>query len=261
MNTQPAPETVRGVIERVTYFNSENGYSVLKIMPDGTPRFDATARDGTVAVVGVLPELNVGETAEFSGEWKEDPKWGLQFRATGVTPVLPTSERGIKRYLEDAVKHVGPKTAEAIVDYFGAETMDILSQDPARIHEVEEVSEKQAKSLITTWRKNHGERRVMIFLQEYGVTLRFARRVYEAYGEETIQRVQENPYQLADDLFGVGFIKADQIAQEMGMKLDSSERISAGLSYALKELANDGHTYAPRPVLVEKPPSCSGWMT
>jgi len=250
-NTQTPNDTLRGVVERITYFNAENGYSVLKILPDGKPRFDATARDGTVAVVGSLPELNVGETVEFGGQWKEDPKWGLQFRAMQVKPTLPTSERGITRYLEDAVKHIGSKTAEKIVDAFGAETLDVLNNDPARIYEVDGVSDKQAQSLISTWRKNHDERRVIIFLQEYGVTIRFARRIYEEYGQETIQLVNENPYRLADDLFGVGFIKADAVAQEMGMKLDSTERISAGLSYALRKLASNGHTYAPRPVLVE----------
>jgi exodeoxyribonuclease V alpha subunit len=244
-------DRINGVIERVTYFNEENGYSVLKIHAD-KPRFDAVARDGTVTVVGVLPQLNVGEAAEFGGIWHEDPKWGLQFRAETVKPILPTSKRGITRYLADAVSGIGPKTAERIVEHFGEKTMEVLNQDPKRVYEVPGLKEKQAEKLVETWQNNWSERQAIIFLQGYGVSIRFARRIFAEYGDETIQIAQQNPYQLADDVFGVGFIKADDIAQEMGWKIDSAERISAGLTYALTRLAQDGHTYAPRPVLVEK---------
>ncbi|MEO0561556.1 MAG: AAA family ATPase, partial [Chloroflexota bacterium] len=249
-NGQPA-EIITGAIERITYFNPENGYSVLKIIPD-KPRKDAVSRDGTMAVVGVLPELNAGEAAEFHGEWREDPKYGLQFRAHSVRPILPTSERGITRYLSEIVKGIGPVTAEYIVDYFGTDTLEVLNRHPERLYEVPKLKDHLAKRLIKAWTATQVERDALIFLQGYGVTARFARRVYDTYGEQTIEIVRKNPYQLADDLFGVGFIKADAIAQEMGMKLDSAERVAAGLSFALSRLSSDGHTYAPRPVLVEK---------
>jgi exodeoxyribonuclease V alpha subunit len=250
MHNTPA-EVVTGVIERVTYFNPENGYSVLKITPD-KPRNDAVARDGTMAVVGVLPELNPGEAAEFIGEWREDSKYGLQFRAHSVRPIQPTSQRGITRYLSEIVKGIGPKTAERIVDHFGADTLTVLNQTPERLHEVPLLGAEKADRLAKAWRHTQAERETIIFLQNFGVTARFARRVYDTYGDETIATVRKNPYQLADDLFGVGFIKADSIAQEMGMKENSAERIAAGFSYALSRLAQDGHTYAPRPFLVEK---------
>ncbi|MEL6269762.1 MAG: ATP-dependent RecD-like DNA helicase [Chloroflexota bacterium] len=247
----PYKDTVSGVIERVTYFNEENGYSVLKIIADKA-KSDAIARDGTTTVVGVLPEMNVGETAEFMGEWRDDPKWGLQFRAEMVKPILPSSERGITRYIADAVAGIGPKTAERIVNHFGEETLNVLNRTPEKVHEVPGIKEKQADALIKTWRENVAERNAIIFLQGFGVTARFARRIFAEYGDNTVQVVQQNPYQLADEVFGVGFVKADAIAQEMGMKLDSAERVSAGLAFALSRLAQDGHTYAPRPVLVEK---------
>ncbi len=250
MNNNPTPDTLSGVIERVTYFNPENGYSVLKIIADKA-RHDAVARDGTVAVVGVLPELNPGEAAEFGGEWREDPKWGMQFKATQVRPILPTSKRGITRYLSEIVSGIGPKTAEKIVDHFGTETLDVLNRSPDDLFDVPGLQEAKAQKLIDQWRENYAERDAIIFLQGYGVSARFARRIFGEYGDETITVVQKNPYQLADELYGVGFIKADEIAQEMGMKLDSAERVSAGLSFALTRLAQDGHTYAPREVLVE----------
>lgn len=240
-----------GVIERVTYFNPENGYSVLKIIADN-PHFDAVARDGTVAVVGVLPEMNPGEAAEFIGAWREDPKWGLQFRAEQVKPIQPTSKRGITRYLAEIADGIGPKTAEKIVEHLGEDTLNILNRHPEKLYDVPGLADRKADKLVEAWQKNYAEREAIIFLQGYGVTARFARRIFAEYGDETIEVVQRNPYQLADDVFGVGFVKADIIAQEMGWKLDSAERISAGLSYALTRLAQDGHTYAPRPVLVEK---------
>ncbi len=250
MNEQ-SNEQISGVIERVTYFNPENGYSVLKIIAD-KPRSDAVSRDGTTAVVGVLPELSPGEAAEFTGSWREDPKYGLQFRAHNVHPIQPTSERGITRYLSEIVKGIGPRTAEKIVDHFGTETLDVLTRQPERVHEVPGLKTNLAERLIKAWAETRQERAAIIFLQGFGVTSRLARRIYEEYGGKTIETVQTNPYKLADDLFGVGFIKADTIAQEMGLKLDSAERVGAGLSYALSRLASDGHTYAPRPVLVEK---------
>lgn len=243
-------DTISGVVERVTYFNVENGYSVLKVAAENA-RGDAVARDGTVAVVGTLPQLNVGEAAEFKGEWREDPKWGLQFRAEQVRPILPTSKRGITRYLAEIVTGVGPKSAERIVEHFGEKTLDVLNRTPERLFEVKGLRDQQAEKIIETWQQNAVEREVLIFLQGYGVTSRFARRIYDAYGDTTIQVVQSNPYQLADDVFGVGFIKADDIAKSMDWGVESPERISAGLSYALSRLAQEGHTYAPRDVLVE----------
>lgn len=250
MFNHQSADKLTGVIERVTYFNPENGYSVLKITADKPPR-DAVARDGTVTVVGSLTELKPGETVEFIGEWTEDPRYGLQFRAKQVTPILPTSERGITRYLAEIASGVGPRSAKKIVDHFGDKTLTVLNESPDQLHEVEGIKPHQIDNIIKAWKENQSERQAIIFLQEYGVTAKLARRIFEAYGEDTIGIVRQNPYQLADELYGVGFIRADAIAQEMGMGRSSPERIGAGLSFALSRLSNDGHTYAPRPVLVE----------
>ena len=243
-------DTLNGTIERVTYFNPENGYSVIKIIPDGVVNKDAVARDGTVAVVGSMPELNPGESAQFSGEWIEDPRYGRQFRAEMVTPTVPTSAQGITNYLSSGiVRGIGPRTAERIVDYFGEDTLKVLDNEPERLSEV--IKPSLAKSLAVAWGENRSSRQVLVFLQGYGVSSKMARRIHDQFGAMTVEVVQGNPYVLADEVFGIGFIKADQIAQNMGVEPDSSNRMRAGLSYALNTLSNDGHVYVPRPQLLE----------
>ncbi len=244
-------ETFTGTIERVTYFNDETGYSVIKIRPD--KRIPAAeARDGTVAVVGVMPELGVGESAQFTGEWIEDPKYGRQLRVNTVSPIIPTSLEGIKRYLGSGiVRGIGQKRAEMIVDHFGIQTLDILNREPHRIAEVPGIKASLVDGLARAWTENYSIRNTMIFLQGYGVSTKMANRIYSEYGAETVENVKKNPYALADEIFGIGFIKADQIARNMGMPMDAPERIRAGLFFALNKLAMEGHTYAPHQVLVD----------
>ncbi len=245
-------ETVSGEIERITYFNPDNGYCVLKIYPTSKFNPDAEAPDGTVTVVGSLTEFNVGEAVEFSGQWVHDSRYGLQFKAESFTPTTPASLQGLKRFLSsDLFEGVGTRTAERIVEYFGMETLEVLNNDPQRIHEVPELKTKTANNLIKAWAENQAVRQVMIFLQGLGISSRFARRIHERYGDDTVHMVTENPYRLADDVFGIGFLKADTIAQSMGVRRDAPIRLRSGLHYALNHLANDGHTYSPRDKLVE----------
>ncbi|MDX1992589.1 MAG: ATP-dependent RecD-like DNA helicase [bacterium] len=244
-------ETFTGTIERVTYFNDSTGYSVIKVRPDKRIP-SAEARDGTVTVVGVMPELGVGETVEFNGDWIEDPKYGRQMRASVVTPIQPNSLEGIKRYLASGiVRGIGEKRAELIVNHFGLKTLDILNKEPQRIGEVPGIKASLVDSLARAWQENYAIRNTMIFLQGFGVSSKMAARIYGEYGSETVNRVKENPYALADEVFGIGFLKADQIARNMGVEPDARERVRAGLYYALNQLANEGHTYAPHAVLVE----------
>ena len=245
--------TLTCVIERITFFNEENGYSVLRVTPEQAKAVpeDAYNQEGMVNVVGALPRLSEGEVIEFSGDWVTDPRYGIQFKAVTAVPILPTSKRGITRYLSDLVDGVGKKTAQKIVDHFGVETLTVLNTAPDRLYEVKGIRTEQVADIITTWKETHEERSVMIFLQQYGVTPNLAKKVYDAYGTHTIQQVQDNPYRLADDIYGVGFQKADSIAQEMGMKVNSAERVGAGLRFALERLALDGHTFAPRSVLIQ----------
>jgi exodeoxyribonuclease V alpha subunit len=244
-------ETLTGTIERVTFYNAENGYSVLRVTPEG--RYpNATARDGTITVVGSMPELAPGENAEFSGAWINDPRYGMQFRAEMVRPVVPATSEGIINYLSSGiVKGIGPVTAKRIVDHFGDQTLTILDRQPERIEEVPGLKTSLAKALAVAWAENRSVRETMIFLQGYGISSRMSVRIHGVYGTETIRAVKEDPYRLADEVFGIGFIKADAIAQKMGVPNDAPIRIRAGLQFALNRLAQDGHTYAPRKVLLD----------
>jgi exodeoxyribonuclease V alpha subunit len=242
-------ETLTGAIERITFYNEENGYTVLKLMPDQL-RLDASARDGTVTVVGSMPELGVGESVEFMGQWVNDSRYGLQFRAEVVKPVPPNTLTGIINYLSSGlVRGIGPRTAEKIVNHFGLETLNILDNEPHRIQEVPEVKTALLDQLAEAWKSNQAVRQVLIFLQGYGITSRMAVRIHDTYGADTVRIAKEDPYQLAGDVFGIGFLKADTIAQSMGVEKEARIRLRAGLHYALNKLAADGHTYAPRQLL------------
>jgi exodeoxyribonuclease V alpha subunit len=245
-------DTLTGTIERITFFNEENGYTVLKLTPEGKPMPGAAARDGTVTVVGAMPELAPGEMAEFSGSWFKDPRWGLQFKAEMVRPMVPATEDGIVNYLSSGiVRGIGPVTARKIVDHFGADTLTILDREPTRIEDVPGIKSSLAKALAVAWSENHAVRQSMIFLQGYGISARMAVKIHGEYGTQTVKIVQDDPYRLADDVFGIGFIKADAIAQKMGVPSDSPGRMRAGMFYALNKLAMEGHTYAPRKLLLE----------
>jgi exodeoxyribonuclease V alpha subunit len=246
-------DTFTGTIERVTYYNPENGYSVLKVMPDSRLPEHYTQRDGRVAVVGVMPELSVGEDAQFEGDWIEDPKYGAQMKAEKVTPIVPTSEQGLTRYLSSGiVRGIGPVTAKKIVDHFGITILDILNKEPERLHEVPRLKSSLADKLAEAWKDHYADRQVMIGLQGYGISARIAKRIFDHYGSGAVEQVQDDPYTLSDEVFGIGFIRADEIAQKMGVEVDSPKRIRAGLTYALNKLANDGHTFAPRDELMAK---------
>ncbi|MBC8170799.1 MAG: hypothetical protein H7X77_03985, partial [Anaerolineae bacterium] len=244
-------DTITGTVERVTYYNQDNGYSVVKIKPDQKLR-DAMARDGTVTIVGVMPELGPGEMVQLSGQWIDDPKYGKQLRVETVTPIQPSSLEGIRRYLASGiVRGIGEATAAKIVDYFGLDTIDVLNNHPERLADVPSLKAGLAPKLAQAWADNVSIRQIMIFLQQYGVSSRMAKRIYDHFGFETTSRVQHDPYSLADEVFGIGFIKADQIAQNMGFATDSKERLRAGLYYALNQMAMEGNTYVPRPELIE----------
>ncbi len=246
-------ETLTGTIERITYYNEENGYTVLKMMPEKKlVNNNAAARDGTIAVVGSMPELAPGESVEFSGTWFNDPKWGMQFRAEQVRPVPPSTTEGLINYLSSGiVPGIGPITAERIVKHFGLKTLLILDTDPQRIDEVPGLKTSLGQALIKAWAENQSVRQTMIYLQGYGISSRMAVRIHNEYGDHTVKKVQENPYNLADEVFGIGFIKADVIAQKMGVDFDDPKRIRAGLLFALNKIAQDGNTYAPRQLLLD----------
>lgn len=246
------PEEIAGAVERITYYSEDSGYSVLKILPER--RYpQAQARDGTVTVVGSMPLLNEGESARFIGDWVNDQRYGRQFRAEQAIPIPPSTAKGMINYLSSGiVKGIGPRTAEKIVKHLGAETINILDSEPERIHEVPGLKRQLAENLIDAWTKNRAMRNMLIFLQGLGISAKIAKRIWDEYGENTARIIKNNPYQLAQDVFLIGFRKADQIAKSMGLQPDDAHRLRAGLHYALEELSREGHTFSPREPLLEK---------
>jgi exodeoxyribonuclease V alpha subunit len=245
--------SLKGTVLRVTFYNPENGWSVIKIEPFEKEKYPAEAMyDGSIAVVGVMPELVEGEAAQFTGKWVNNEQYGKQFKADNVVPISPSNKQGIIRYISETVFGIGEVTATKIYNHFGDKTMEILDSDPNKIFEVKGLKPNIAQNLITQWGENRSVRQIMIHLQSYGITMKLAKKIYDEYGAQTLSIVQTDPYQLADDLHGVGFKKADQIAQGIGIQADDPARLRAGLVYTLSQMANDGHTYAPRDVLMEK---------
>ncbi len=251
MTNKMPQETLKGSVERITYYNEENGYTVLRVRPEQLRL--GMGRDGTVTVVGALPELQPGETVEFAGEWVNDPRYGQQFRAESVKQTMPATVEGLRRYLGSGlIRGIGPRMAENIVDYFGLDTLDVLDRQPERLREVPDIGPKRSESIKQAWAEQQAIKEVMLFLQGHNVSTGLAIKIYKAYGDDAIDMVQENPYRLADDIWGIGFLTADKIAQDLGLPVDSPHRMEAGVKYALNEATNEGHVYLPRNELVGK---------
>ncbi|MEL6524702.1 MAG: ATP-dependent RecD-like DNA helicase, partial [Chloroflexota bacterium] len=221
---------------------------------------EALAYDGAIAVVGVMPELVEGEGAEFTGKWVNNEQYGKQFKCEAVMPISPKNKQGIIRYISDTVYGIGDVTATRIFNHFGEDTLDILDNDPERIYDVPMLKRNLAENLLEAWSKNRAERQTMIYLQSFGITSRLAKRIINSYinGDDPVpmasivQRVKNDPYTLADDIHGIGFKKADQIALGMGIPADAPARLRAGIVHTLSQLARDGHTYAPRSLLIQE---------
>lgn len=244
-------EKLKGTVERITYYNDESGYTVLRLRPEQLRL--GVARDGLITVIGEMPELQPGESVEFEGVWETHARHGKQFRARTVKQSYPATLEGMRRYLGSGlIKGIGPKTAENIVKHFGKQTMDVLDRDPARLREVEGVGEFRAKLIAQAWVQQQAIKQVMLFLQSHGVSTSLAVKIYKAYGDDAIAKVSENPYRLAQDIFGIGFLTADRIARNLGLPTDSPHRLAAGVTFALNEATDDGHVYLPRHELIQK---------
>jgi exodeoxyribonuclease V alpha subunit len=244
---QPATPlaTLEAVLERVTYANDANGYTVARVT---TPR----SRD-LVTVVGPLAGVQPGESLRLTGRWRSHPQYGRQFEVHGYSTVLPATIQGIRRYLGSGlVKGVGPRTAERIVDHFGLDTLTVIEEEPKRLLEVPGLGPKRMKLIATAWDEQKAIKEVMVFLQGVGVSTSLAVRIYKRYGDEAIGVVKAEPYRLAADVWGIGFKTADTIAKQLGIPHDSPERVKAGLAFALSQASeNGGHCYLPRQELVE----------
>ena len=236
--------TLRCVVERIPYQNPENGYSVLKVKVKGY--------DDLVTLVGNLLEVPVGSVLLCRGEWKVDKRYGSQFVAATWEETMPATVYGIEKYLGSGlVKGIGPRFARAIVQRFGAATIEVIETDIERLYEVPQIGRKRVEKIRESWERQKEIKNVMLFLQSYGVSTAYAAKIYREYGSESIDKVRENPYRLADDIWGIGFKTADGIAGKMGYGKNDARRCRSGILYTLGQLSDEGHVYAEREQLVQ----------
>ena len=236
-------DSLDGVVERITFYNEENGYTVL--------RLHARGQLDLVTVVGNLPEITPGESLRLQGQWTTNTQYGKQFRAEKCEQVLPATIEGLKKYLGSGlIKGVGPVTANRIVKKFGLETLEMLDHSPQRIRAVLGIGPKRADAIARAWEEQKSIKQVMLFLQGHGVNTGLAVKIYKQYGDTAIDLVQSDPYRLAHDVYGIGFKTADKIAHDLGLPHDAPSRVAAGVVYTLSNLTDQGHVFAPQSKLI-----------
>ena len=236
-------EKISCTIEHITFQNPENGYSVLQASIKGYRE--------TQTVVGSFFEVTVGAVLIVEGDWRVDKRYGRQFVAQSWTETMPATIVGIEKYLGSGlVKGIGPKMAKQIVSCFGLETFDIIELDVDRLLEVPGIGKGRVTMIRASWEKQKDVKDIMVFLQGHGVSSTYAAKIYKEYGKESIEKVQNNPYCLADDIWGIGFKTADGIAEKLGYEKNDSRRCRSGINYTLNKLSEDGHCYADREQLI-----------
>ena len=230
---------IRGVVERITYQNPENGYTVLKCAVKSYKEL--------VTVIGSLLDVNVGSVLLIYGNWKVDSRYGRQFAAESWEETLPATVFGIEKYLGSGlVKGVGPKFAKRIVEKFGKDTLDVIEETPDELLKVSGIGKVRVDRIKTSWQEQKEIKNIMLFLQSHEVSTSHATKIFKTYGSESIAIVKENPYRLADDIWGIGFKTADSIAQKMGIDKGKFVRLRSGIFYTLNKLAEAGHCYTTR---------------
>ena len=237
-------DRLRCVVERVTYQNETNGYSVIKCRAKGYADL--------ITVVGSMPEVHVGSVLTLSGEWTVNPKFGRQFTVSGFEETLPATVYGIEKYLGSGlVKGIGPKFAARIVRAFGAETLNVIEEDPDALLRVPGIGKLRVERIKKSWDEQKEIKNIMLFLQGHDVSTTHATKIYKTYGSDSIRVVKENPYRLADDIWGIGFRTADTIAEKLGVEKETAVRLRSGLLYTLNRLSDEGHCYARRDQLLK----------
>lgn len=237
-------EHLRCVVERITYQNAENGYTVLKVA--------VKKYNDLVTVVGTMPDTHVGSVLALEGFWKTDVKYGKQFSVEKFEETLPATAYGIEKYLGSGlVKGVGPKFAKRIVQKFGRDTLDIIEEEPDRLLEVEGIGKVRVERIKKSWIDQKEIKNIMLFLQSHEVSTAHATKIYKTYGNDSIQVVEDNPYRLADDIWGIGFKTADMIAAKLGIDKTRFIRLRSGILYTLNKLADNGHCFAVREQLID----------
>jgi len=236
---------LQGQIERITYTNDENGFTIAKVKVYGQ-------RD-LVTIVGNLMDPTPGEIIKMRGEWANHPKYGEQFKVVYYKCMVPASVYGIQKYLGSGlIKGIGPIMAGRIVEKFGKETLDVIDTDVGKLTGVEGIGTKRIEMIKRAWAEQKEIREVMVFLQSHGVSSGYATKIFRQYGTQSIAVVKENPYRLATDIFGIGFLTADRIAEKLGFDKDSELRAQAGVLYVLHQLADEGHVYYPYGPLIKE---------
>lgn len=238
-------QKIRCVVERITYQNPENGYSVLKCR--------VKDYSDLVTVIGNMIDANVGSVLIAEGDWKVDAKYGRQFVAKEWEETLPATVYGMEKYLGSGlIKGIGPKYAKKIVQKFGVDTFTVIEDNIELLIEIDGIGSKRIRMIGESWERQKEVKNVMLFLQEHQVSSSYAAKIYKQYGNDAIAVMKENPYKLADDIWGIGFKTADQIAMKLGFGKESYVRLRSGLMYTLSELSNDGHVYAEKEQLISK---------
>ncbi|TFI55086.1 ATP-dependent RecD-like DNA helicase [Mastigocladus laminosus UU774] len=245
INVTPKHESITGVVERVTYYSEESGYTVARLQRPGAKEL--------TTITGNFANIQAGQTLQLTGFWREHPQYGSQFQVINYKETKPATLTGIEKYLGSGlIKGVGPVTAKRIVAHFGLETLDIIENQIERLSEVNGIAKKRINMIKSAWETQKAIKEVMVFLQSHGVSTTYAVKIYKQYGEQAIAIVTNNPYQLAADIYGIGFLTADKIARNLGVSPDSEFRYRAGITHVLSEAAEDGHCYLPQPELIQQ---------
>ncbi|MHC5615042.1 MAG: SF1B family DNA helicase RecD2 [Nostoc sp.] len=240
----PQHETITGVVERLTFYSAESGYTVARLT---RPR----SKELTT-IVGSFANIQPGQTLQLTGFWRDHPQFGPQFQVVNYKETKPATLTGIEKYLGSGlIKGVGPVTAKRIVAHFGLETLDIIENQIERLIEVQGIAKKRITLIKNAWSTQKAIKEVMVFLQGHGVSTTYAVKIYKQYQDKAIATVTKNPYQLAADIYGIGFLTADKIARNIGIAPDSEFRYRAGIIHCLSEAAEDGHCYLPQSQLIE----------
>jgi exodeoxyribonuclease V alpha subunit len=234
-----------GQVEHITFTNPDNGFTIAKVKVGGRPDL--------VTVLGNLMSPSPGEILQMTGEWTRHPKYGEQFKVDSYRTRVPATVHGIRKYLGSGmIKGLGPVMADRIVDKFGDQTLDIIENNIHRLAEVEGIGAKRIAMVAEAWAGQREIREIMIFLQSHGVGSGYAAKIFRQYGQRSVAVVKENPYRLAGDIFGIGFLTADRIAQKLGFPADAPMRVEAGVLYVLRRLGDEGNVYFPYSDLIEK---------
>ena len=234
-------DEIQGAIYEVVFRNEQNGYTVLELEDNKELH----------TLVGYFSFVNIGETIKAYGKWVQHPDYGKQFKVDTYTTVTPATLNGIEKYLASGlISGIGPHTARKLVEKFGLDTLDIIQYNPDRLLEVEGIGQKKAAKIFEAFQEQKELRDIMVFLEQYGIGPTYAVRIYKTYGKDTISEIRENPYKLADDIFGIGFKMADKVALSMGISKDSEYRIASGTRYVLGQYHGNGHSYVPQEELV-----------